>query len=308
MIAPRALGAVRVSPIAFGSMRIHERALDDAAWEALLREAIERGVTTLHSSSEYASYPRFRGLVARLRGLPIQHVVKLADPHFGEAGFDAVRLEARVDAYLAELGAERIDVVQWMWRGDLADEPGRLAGFDRERGAIRAAFDALRGKGKLGAVAPFPYTAAFADRVIGGGGPGAGAPDDGGPGSGGSGAGGPLCEGLAVYLNPAERELLPQIRAAARAGMGTVAIRPLAAGKAVAAAAPAAAAAAAPPVAAGAAGAPAARPPGAAGAPAARPPGAADCVREVLAEPGVATAVVTFSSRAHLDELCAGAT
>ena len=278
MIAPRVLGAVRVSPLSFGSMRIHERSLDDAAWEALLREAHERGVTTLHSSSEYESYPRFCGLVARLGGLPVQHVVKLADPHFGEAGFDAARLEARIDAYLAQLGAERIDVVQWMWRGDLKDEPGRLAAFARELPAIRAAFDALRAKGKLGAVAPFPYTAAFADLVIAGGEAGAGA--------------GPLCEGLAVYLNPVEHELLPQIRAAARAGMGVVAIRPLAAGRALAATAspaadsPAAAAAAAP-------------------APA---PSAAACIREVLAEPGVATAVVTFSSRAHLDELCAGAT
>jgi aryl-alcohol dehydrogenase-like predicted oxidoreductase len=273
-MTPRALGAVRVSPIAFGSMRIHERAQDDAAWEALLRAAIERGVTALHSSSEYESYPRFCGLVARLRGLPVQHVVKLADPHFGEAGFDADRFEARLDAYLAQLGAERIDVVQWMWRGDLKDEPGRLAAFERERGAIRAAFGALRAKGKLGAVAPFPYTAAFADRVIGGGG-------------GEAGEGSPLCEGLAVYLNPAERELLPQIQAAARAGMGIVAIRPLAAGQALA-------------------GAPAGRggPPGAPSVPTS---GAAACVREVLAEPGVATAVVTFSSRAHLDELLEGA-
>lgn len=253
-MAPRALGAVRVSPLAFGSMRLHERAQDDAAWEALLRASIERGVTTLHSSSEYESHPRFCGLVARLRGLPIQHVVKLADPHFGEAGFDARRFEDRLDAYLAQLGADRIDVVQWMWRGDLKDEPGRLAGLAREQGAIRAAFDALRGKGKLGAVAPFPYTAAFADLVIG------------------TDARGPLCEGLAVYLNPLERELLPQVRAAARAGMGIVAIRPLAAGRAIA------------------------------GTP------AAACVREVLAEPGVATAVVTYSSRAHLDELLAGAT
>ena len=267
MIAPRALGLVPVSPLAFGSMRIHERALSDAAWEALLREAHERGVTTLHSSSEYESYPRFCGLVARLGGLPVQHVVKLADPHFGEAGFDAARLEARLDAYLAQLGAERIDVVQWMRRGDLKVEPGRLAHFARELPAIRAAFDALRARGKLGAVAPFPYTAAFADLVIGGA-------------SGGDGA--PLCEGLAVYLNPVEHELLPQIRAAARAGMSVVAIRPLAAGRALAA--------------------------GEAAAPAALVPSAAACVREVLAEPGVATAVVTFSSRAHLDELCAGAT
>lgn len=253
MMIPRAIGAVRVSPIAFGSMRLHERSLDDAAWEALLRASIERGVTTLHSSSEYESFPRFCGLVAHLRGLPIQHVVKLADPHFSEAGFDTRRFEDRLDKYLAQLGADRIDVVQWMWRGDLNDEPGRLAGFAREQERIRATFDALRAKGKLGAVAPFPYTAAFAERIV-------------------ATSGGPLCEGLAVYLNPLERELLPQIRAAARAGMGIVAIRPLAAGRALAGAT------------------------------------AASCVREALAEPGVATAVVTYSSPAHLDELLAGAT
>jgi hypothetical protein len=101
-----------------------------------------------------------------------------------------------------------------------------------------------------------------------------------GGGPGGSGGTGPLCEGLAVYLNPVEHEMLPQIRAAAGAGMGTIAIRPLAAGRALAGGAPP-------------------------GGPAAA--GASACVREVLAEPGVATAVVTFSSRAHLDELLAGA-
>jgi aryl-alcohol dehydrogenase-like predicted oxidoreductase len=182
--------------------------------------------------------------------------VKLADPHFGEAGFEARRFEARLDAYLAQLGVERIDVVQWMWRGDLKDEPGRLAGFARERGAIRAAFEDLRARGKLGAVAPFPYTAAFADGVIG---------DE-----GGEGEAGPLCGGIAVYLNPLEQELLPQVRAAARAGMATVAIRPLAAGRALE-----------------------------------RIPAAA-CVYGVLAEPGVATAVVTYSSLAHLDALQGG--
>lgn len=234
---------MRVSPLAFGSMRIHERELDDAAWEVLLRAAHERGVTTLHSSSEYESFPRFCSLVGRLHGLPFQHIVKLADPHFGEAGFDARRFARRIDEYLVQLGIDRIDVVQWMWRGDLQDEPGRLAGYARQRDEIAAAFAALRAAGKLGAVAPFPYTAGFADQTIG------------------------LCEGLAVYLNALEHEMLPQIRAAAAAGMGIVAIRPLAAGRAIGASTPAA------------------------------------CIRGVLREPGVATAVVTFSSRAHLDEL-----
>ena len=64
----RALGrsGATLSPIAFGSMRIHERPHDDEHWEALLRASIESGVTTLHSSTEYESYERFCGLVSRL--------------------------------------------------------------------------------------------------------------------------------------------------------------------------------------------------------------------------------------------------
>ena len=143
------------------------------------------------------------------------------------------------------LGAERLDVVQWMWRGDLKDERGRLDGFARQRDELRDAFDALRRSGKIGAVAPFPYTAGFADAVIDAG----------------------LCEGLAVYLNPVEREMVPQIERAAAARMATVAIRPLAAGKALEATSPAA------------------------------------CIGSVLAQRGVATAVVTYSSSEHLREL-----
>jgi len=225
-------------------MRMNERALDDTAWESLLRHSRELGVTTFHASSEYASHARFCAVLGRLDRRGTQVIVKLAEPHFGDAAFDATRFDAKLDAYLRELGVDRIDVVQWMWRGDLKDEPGRLAGFVRQRDEIRAAFERARRAGKLGAVAPFPYTGAFCDATIDAG-----------------------LDGIAVYLNPVEREMVPQIARAHAAGIGTVAIRPLSAGKALDAAS------------------------------------ATACIRSVLAEPGVATAVVTYSSPEHLREL-----
>ena len=47
----------------------------------------ELGLTTLHSSTEYATFDRFCRLVGEL-ARPIQHIVKLAEPHFGDAAFD----------------------------------------------------------------------------------------------------------------------------------------------------------------------------------------------------------------------------
>jgi aryl-alcohol dehydrogenase-like predicted oxidoreductase len=243
---PRSLGrsGVSLSPLAFGSMRMNERSLDDAAWESLLRHSRELGVTTFHASGEYESHARFCGVFGRLDRRGTQVIVKLAEPHFGDAAFDEARFEAKLDAYLRELGVDRIDVVQWMWRGDLKDEPGRLVGFARQREQIRGAFERARQAGKMGAVAPFPYTAGFCDATIDAG-----------------------LDGITVYLNPVEREMVPQIARAHAAGIGTVAIRPLSAGKALATANPAA------------------------------------CIRSVLGEPGVATAVVTYSSPEHIAEL-----
>jgi aryl-alcohol dehydrogenase-like predicted oxidoreductase len=244
----RVIGSVEVSALTFGSMRIHERSLDDAAWERLLRASFELGVTTLHSSTEYESYPRFLEILRRFQP-KVRHIVKLAEPHFGDAAFDDARLRSKVDGYLADLGAERLDVVQWMWRGDLKDESGRLAGYKRQLAEIGSAFDTLRRAGKIGAVAPFPYTAGFADAVTESG----------------------TCEALAVYLNPVEQEMAPQIARAHAAGMHAIAIRPFAAGKALAGATP------------------------------------GECVQSVLRHPGVATAVVSYSTLEHLTELAEAA-
>jgi aryl-alcohol dehydrogenase-like predicted oxidoreductase len=240
--------SVELSPLAFGTMRLNERGLDDRASEVLIRESLARGITTFHSSSEYEPFARFCALLLRLgeRRREMQHVVKLAEPHFGDPSFDESRLRAKVDAYLSNLGAARIDVVQWMWRGDLKDEEARLAGFSRQRDEIQAAFDALRVAGKIGAVATFPYTLGFADAVLS------------------ARFGG----GLAVYLNPIEHEMQGRVDRADALRAGVIAIRPLAAGKAAAAGID-----------------------------------AATCLRDVLGRPAVSTAVVTYSSVEHMEEL-----
>lgn len=245
-LAARPLGrsGVALSPIAFGSMRLDERALDDDAWLALLRGAHDRGVTTLHSSTEYATFDRFCALVRRL-DRPVQHIVKLADPHFGEDAFDAARFASRVAAYRERLGGARLDVVQWMWRGDLKDDPARCAGVRAQAAEIGAACAALRAAGAIGAVAPFPYTADFADAAL----------DTG------------AFDGLTVYANPLEPESAPHVARAHELGLGAIALRPFAAGKALAG------------------------------------QSARACVAGVLAMPGVACAVASFSSLAHLDEL-----
>lgn len=218
--------------------------MDDAAWLELLRASLDLGLTSFHSSHEYESFGRFCGLLRQLEGRGrVQHIVKLAEPGFGEEGFDGARLARAVDAYLSALGTERLDVVQWMWRGDLKQEARRLEGFADAKAALAEAFGALQRAGKVGAVAPFPYSAGFADLCLDA----------------------DFCAGLTVYLNPLEQEMLPQIQQAETRGMGIVAIRPFAAGKALEAGL-----------------------------------GPADCIRSVLGRPSVATAVVTYSSLEHL--------
>jgi aryl-alcohol dehydrogenase-like predicted oxidoreductase len=225
-------------------MRLLEK--PDVDWQRLLLASIDLGVTTMHASTEYESHARFCELLKSIGTSQLQFIVKLADPHFGEFAFDRARMCSRIDQYLRDLGTDRLDVVQWMWRGDLKDEPRRLLDFATAAPEIRGAFDDLRRAGKIGAVAPFPYTSEFAAVAI------------------------EQFDGLTVYLNSLEREMLPQIERAADRGLGIVAIRPFAAGKALAATSP------------------------------------GDCIAAVLAQRGVATAVVSYSSLAHLEPLIAG--
>jgi hypothetical protein len=139
------------------------------------------------------------------------HVVKLADPHFGEDRFDGERFATRVLEHCDALGVPRIETVQWMWRAGIEEDERRIAAFEADRGAIQEAARQLREAGTMGELGCFPYSPAFAAAAVRSG----------------------LFDGLIVYANAFEREYEPEIAAARAAGMFVDIIRPFAAGKAL---------------------------------------------------------------------------
>lgn len=176
----------------------------------LIDHAAGLGITSLHCSSEYETFPLFREAWAR-RGsrAPAQVIAKVGIPHFGEPRFSAARFREKVDFYLAELSLERIDVVQWLLRYDLSQEDARRRILDESAGEIAAVAADLKGSGKIGALVSFPYTLGVAQAVL---------KMD-------------YCDGLALYVNPLEREMDPMLERAAALDKPVIAIRPFAAGR-----------------------------------------------------------------------------
>lgn len=192
-------------------MRINEKPYSDRHWIKLLDVSFERGVRSLHSSSEYKSFPRLCELLHSRKNGKFSHIVKLAEPHFGENCFDTARLNEKIDYYLKELNTERIECVQWMWRGDIKNESSRINGLKEQNAEISSAFAQLKNKGKVSSFSPFPYTNQFAEKML-------------------------ECEfvdGITAYLNPIEREMEGYFERADQLGKIGVAIRPFAAGKAL---------------------------------------------------------------------------
>ena len=204
---------ISLSKLIFGSMRLNEKDLSDSDWQDLLRLSYDLGITTLHSSDEYESFPRFTRIVRKLQaeGLQFNHVVKLGEPHFGSESFSAQRFASRLENYCQALGVEKLDVVQWLWRGDLKDETSRLEGLAASTYSLQKSIETERAKETIGALLCFPYTMSFAEKVL---------TYD-------------WCDGLAIYLNPIETEwqtLLPYLSTKEKSA---IAIRPLAAAKAL---------------------------------------------------------------------------
>lgn len=201
------------SCIILGTMRLHEADRDAAAWARFFAAAHERGVRRLHVSNEYDSWPLFLEVLSQ-PAMPrdFAYVAKLADPHFGEAGFDAQRLAERIDSYRADLRIDRIDDVQWMWRPDLDNEDKRLADFGAAADRIGKTGERLRESGAISRLMCFPYTTGFADKAIES----------------------RSFDGLVVYRNLEETDFDGQVMRAAIAGLPTLAIRPFLAGRTIA--------------------------------------------------------------------------
>ncbi len=200
------------SRIILGTMRWTDVERSAADWAGFLEAVHDLGITTLHSSSEYDTFPLLCSALAELRlaspDIAFRHVVKLADPHFGEDGFDAARLESRIDTYRTALAVDCIDDIQWMWRQRLDDDAQRIADMTAQADAIAAARDRLVGAGKIGRLLCFPYSPAFGQAVVATG----------------------AIDGLVVYRNGSERSDDVAIVAAAKQTLPTLIIRPFHAG------------------------------------------------------------------------------
>lgn len=190
-------------------MRLPDRGPAGAA--ELIEHALAAGIDTFHCSSEYATFPllgeSWRLLGSRTRGAKL--IGKVGVPHFGEDRFSKAALVAKVDAYLSALGIDHLHVLQWLLRYDLKQEEARLRILDESQEEVAEVVAALKQAGKISAFVGFPYTAPIAERLLG---------HD-------------HCDGLALYVNPLEREMDRFLDAAAAAGKGVLAIRPFAAGQ-----------------------------------------------------------------------------
>jgi len=200
-----------VSTICLGPMRAAAKTPGDdeksRAGEAALRAAIDGGVNFIHSSYEYGT----RWMLERvLRDHPkageLHHVIKAPVPDFDDAGrFDADKFRLRIEEALRDLHADRIDVLQWMWRSRPNNDELRVPMLDRIIDDLAAAFEQLRDEGKVGWLMTFPYTVGSAKAAI----------DTG------------RFAGLIAYYNLAEMEMAGLFDQLKERSMGFLSIRPL---------------------------------------------------------------------------------
>ena len=134
--------------------------------------------------------------------------MKIAEPHFDADAFDPRRFRASVDRTLADLGAETLDVVQWLLRHTPNDDAPRIAILDACGDALQHAWSELAAQGKVRALGIFPYGDAFLRRALAL----------------------PNVDGVVSYYNESERELAPFFDEFTASGRSVLGIRPLRAG------------------------------------------------------------------------------
>lgn len=202
---------LEVSVICVGPMRAAAKEPGDdeksRAGERALRAALEAGVNFIHSSYEYGT----RWMLGRvLKGHPrrsdLHHVIKVPVPDFKDGDrFEPDRFRLRVEEALRELHAERISVIQWMWRSDPNNDERRLPLLRSILDDVMETFERMRDEGKVGHLMTFPYTVACARAAVETG----------------------RFAGVIAYYNLVEMEMADLFEELARRSMGFIAIRPL---------------------------------------------------------------------------------
>lgn len=203
--------SVRPDQIVWGSMRMLEKGRPKRFWIDFLRTLHKKRVSKIHSSYEYESFPLLCEVLDDLQseGIRFQHVVKLAEPHFDRDRFDQSQFDSKLDLYLNSLKTERLDTVQWVWRGDVKREAEQISSFRSARNSMKASFDRKHIKQRISRLMCFPYSPAFGSVVL----------EE------------KWCAGLIVYLNRRELDYLGLCKRAIDLRKYIVALRPFFGGK-----------------------------------------------------------------------------
>jgi hypothetical protein len=201
------------SKIVFGSMRMHPERQGLKNWVNLLINASSLGVLRIHCSDEYENFPFLLTVLNEVRRssprIDFRFIVKLAEPHFGDNIFDAKKLLNRIDAYRQALQTDQLESIQWMWRGKIDDETGRIKNFSESADQMLDVVDLVKHNGKIKSFHCFPYTFEFAKLALEN----------------------PLIDGLTIYRNPLELEYDPLLSRAHDIGKRILVIRPFKAGE-----------------------------------------------------------------------------
>jgi aryl-alcohol dehydrogenase-like predicted oxidoreductase len=208
---------LKVSEITFGAMRFvkgQKTQNDEQTGKRALRAAIDGGVTTIHSSSEYGT--RW-ALTDVLRDHPrrheLHHVIKVESPDYDDSAFDRAKFRKKVEDALRELHTERVAVVQHLQRGPTVDkvsvydgsgDPRRIAALATIGPEVQDIFEELKGEGKVGWLATFPHTPGYAKAAIESG----------------------HFHGMVAFFNLLETEMYPFFDAMRERGMGYFSMRP----------------------------------------------------------------------------------
>lgn len=199
-----------VSVLCFGPMRSAAKDGSDndksKAGARALETALASGVNFLHSSYEYGTRWMMTDVLRdHPRRKDIHHVIKLPVPDWDDGGFSEAKFRMRVEEALDELAADRIAVLQWMWRTRPNDDEHRLPMLANVIDDVNATFEKMRDEGKVGYLMTLPYTVPAARAAL----------DTG------------RFSGMVSFLNPIEMEMVAFFPEMEKNDQGFLCIRPL---------------------------------------------------------------------------------
>lgn len=143
--------------------------VDSDAGKEAMNLALDMGVNTIHSSYEYQT----RHVIAEvLKGRgdakELKHIIKVPSPDREKTDgvFSAAYFRKLIEDALAEMGCERIDLLQWILRnGSEADSELCIPAWNEYKDDLMAVFEKMRDEGKVGYLGNFVYAEPYADTV-----------------------------------------------------------------------------------------------------------------------------------------------